>query len=148
MIAHKNVTGATSVELIARSAELNLANNPTTYAAATSTSRDLVFCGCDGPEPCEWDDVRAIDAELARRPASSLIDPGAASAVLWFFGDPAGREPGTFTKALLEAFAHADESNRARLNAAFPSFGRPFLLARSARNGQKELHDLVEAVAA
>jgi hypothetical protein len=76
------------------------------------------------------------------------IDPGAASAVLWFFGHPAGRAPGRFTELLLDAMACADESNRARLVAAFPHFGWPFLMAKSARNGVQDLYALVEKVPA
>jgi hypothetical protein len=74
------------------------------------------------------------------------IDLDAAAAVLWFFSDSLGREPGGFVKSLLTAMSHADLTNRARLVSAFPEYGRPFLMAKSARDGIQQLRDLVEGV--
>jgi len=71
------------------------------------------------------------------------ITPAAASAVLWFFKDDVGRDPGHFTATLLEAFAHADLDNRARLVEAFPELGHAFLLAKSARDGIEQLRQAV-----
>jgi hypothetical protein len=76
------------------------------------------------------------------------VSKNAALAVLHFFGDPAGREPGGFVSALLNAMSAADLTNRARLVTAFPEYGKPFLMAKSARDGITHLHYLVETVAA
>ena len=43
--------------------------------------------------------------------------------VLWTVGDPNGYEPGGFTRKLLEAWAHADESHSEQLYTAFPELG-------------------------
>ena len=43
--------------------------------------------------------------------------------VLWTVGNSHGYEPGGFTRKLLEAWAHADYSNDAKLCAAFPELG-------------------------
>jgi hypothetical protein len=65
-----------------------------------------------------------------------VIKPEAAQAVLHFFGDSVGRDPGAFVVTLLEAMAAADVTNRARLVAAFPEYGI------------QTLRDVVAAVAA
>jgi len=70
--------------------------------------------------------------------------PDGAKAVLSFFGDPVGVTPGSFVQSLLETMSHADETNRARLVAAFPEYGRPFLMAKSARDGIERLRAIVE----
>lgn len=69
------------------------------------------------------------------------LDREAALAVLWHFGDPAGRQPGTFTEHLLQAMSYADLDNQARLVAAFPELGAAFLAAKTARDGIERLRD-------
>lgn len=36
-------------------------------ANATDALHNDPRCGCEGPEPCEWDSISAIEAELERR---------------------------------------------------------------------------------
>ena len=57
--------------------------------------------------------------------------------VLWSVGNPNGYEPGGFTRKLLEAWAHADYSNDAKLCAAFPELGEA--IARLKHDGPESL---------
>lgn len=45
-----------------------------------------------------------------------------ARAVLWFFSEDGGLEPGSFGVALIKAIARADRFNRAKLGMGFPGY--------------------------
>lgn len=49
------------------------------------------------------------------------VSPEDAQHVLWQFGHPAGRQPGSFTQLLIQAAMKADPGNLARLAQGFPS---------------------------
>lgn len=49
------------------------------------------------------------------------VSPEDARHVLWTFGHPAGRQPGSFTEHLIAAITKADPGNQAKLAAVFPS---------------------------
>lgn len=49
------------------------------------------------------------------------VTPEDAQHVLWRYGHPAGRQPGSFTEHLIEAAAVADPENLERLRREFPS---------------------------
>jgi hypothetical protein len=42
--------------------------------------------------------------------------------VLWFYGEPEGWEPGSFTKNLMRAIGPADPYNTAKLRLVFPAY--------------------------
>ncbi len=72
-----------------------------------------------------------------------LITADAAYAVLWYFGHPAGIEPGSFTASLLETFSRADLGNRASLLSAFPELGSAFIAAQREHDGIEMLRQVV-----
>lgn len=56
-----------------------------------------------------------------------------------------GYAPGSFTTALITAFAKADPHNRARLDMAFPEYGEAMTMALNDRNGIAELRKILFA---
>lgn len=66
---------------------------------------------------------------------ASELPEDAVLAVLDYFGHPAGRQAGGFVTSLLETMGRADLSNRAKLVAAFPEWGVPFVVARDVAGG-------------
>ncbi|KKI16402.1 MULTISPECIES: hypothetical protein [unclassified Leucobacter] len=75
---------------------------------------------------------------------STEITVDDAAHALWSVGDGRGRQPGSFTSALLTAIGHADLGNRARLFEAFPGLLQAVMLAQSV-NGREELARLLAA---
>lgn len=77
------------------------------------------------------------DQTLTPDQASELaaaLDPVCANQVLFMFRGE-GYEPGSFRKALYEAFAKADPTNFNLLNAVFPAEGLAFSVAAYVRGG-------------
>ncbi len=70
---------------------------------------------------------------------TGLVTPQIALAVLWYFGQPQGREPGHFAKALLEAISVADESNREKLRQGFPGYVEAYLAGAQETYGVSRL---------
>jgi hypothetical protein len=58
------------------------------------------------------------------------ITESVARHVLHYFGDHVGRDGGGFATSLLQAIAHADQSNLAKLQVAFPDYVFAFLTIR------------------
>lgn len=77
----------------------------------------------------------------------SVAEREAARHVLWvFFGDREfGWQPGSFTEALVGAFARADALNFERLRAAFPAVGWAVACATREPEGRKLLMLAVES---
>ena len=71
-----------------------------------------------------------------------LITPEAAQAVLWYFGDPAGIQPGGFTESLLTTIAKADLENRVILRAAFPELVSAFIAGHREHDGIEMLRQV------
>lgn len=59
--------------------------------------------------------------------------------VLDYFGAAGGETGGSFATSILEALGHADAENRATLAAAFPQWGKPFMLAKISPKGTEAL---------
>lgn len=74
--------------------------------------------------------------EAAREPE---LEQDAVLAVLDYFGHPAGRQAGGFVTSLLETMGRADLGNRAKLVAAFPEWGIPFVIAKDEVGGTARL---------
>lgn len=72
------------------------------------------------------------------------ITPEAAAHTLWHFGYMTGgaQQPGSFTTALLKAFAAADEDNFDKLAAAFPAYGAAVAAASYDPNGIQHLQTI------
>lgn len=70
---------------------------------------------------------------------ASELPEDAVLAVLDYFGHPAGRQAGGFVTSLLETMGRADLANRAKLVAAFPEWGVPFVLAKDVKGGTDAL---------
>lgn len=70
---------------------------------------------------------------------TGLVTPQIARAVLWYFGQPAGREPGHFAQALLEAISRADEENREKLRCGFPGWIEAYLAGAQETYGVNRL---------
>lgn len=66
---------------------------------------------------------------------SDLVTPKIALAVLWYFGQPQGLEPGHFTQALLEAIGRADLDNRERLRLGFPGHVEAYVAGAEQTDG-------------
>lgn len=63
---------------------------------------------------------------------SKTITPDIAGQVLWHFGSPQGRRPGSFAQALLLAITAADPTNQARLALGFPGYVAAVQMAQRA----------------
>lgn len=72
-------------------------------------------------------------------PDEPKMDAYAVRAVLSHFGHPAGLQAGGFVTSLLETMGRADSGNRAKLVAAFPEWGVPFVVAKDVMGGTDAL---------
>lgn len=79
---------------------------------------------------------------------SEFVTPAIARAVLWFFGQQAGQEPGHFLQALLEAIARADTTNREKLRGAFPGLVEAYVAGAEQTYGVNRLVKIATAKAA
>lgn len=59
------------------------------------------------------------------------MDQNVIREVLYFYGAPDGWQPGSFTEALIRAFALADAMNFAKLKSAFPDYGEAVAIAKT-----------------
>jgi hypothetical protein len=88
-------------------------------------------------------EVAAQERAKVRGGATSLhVTPAIARGVLWFFGQPQGREPGHFTQSLLEAISRADTENRDKLAAAFPGHVEAFRMGAEETYGVNRLVEI------
>jgi hypothetical protein len=71
------------------------------------------------------------------------ISKEAAAHVLWYFGR-GGHQPGSFTEALLGAFAKADNQNFMTLEMAYPEYGLAMFTAKEYAHGIKQLREIAE----
>lgn len=71
-----------------------------------------------------------------------MISKETAAHVLWHFGR-GGYQPGSFTEALLLAFARADTQNRLRLGHAFPNYYEAMSLAQDYEEGIDTLKEIL-----
>jgi hypothetical protein len=83
-------------------------------------------------------DLMAEVAEIFT-PAEPERGTYAVRAVLSHFGHPAGVQAGGFVTSLLETMGRADSGNRAKLVAAFPEWGVPFVIAKDVAGGTDAL---------
>jgi hypothetical protein len=70
------------------------------------------------------------------------ISPETARHALWVFSCVGGARPGSFTEALLGAFAAADTANEARLAIAYPAEAAAVRLAKYDEDGIKKLQQI------
>ena len=69
------------------------------------------------------------------------VTPEIAAHVLWHFGR-GGYQPGSFTEALLVAFARADIHNMLALRRGFPGYFEAMYLAQEHVHGIKHLQEI------
>lgn len=69
----------------------------------------------------------------------TAISPHDAAVVLYYHREPGGYAPGGFEAKLIDAIAHADRHNRARLAIAYPGLCAAMTLAQDAPYGIDQL---------
>lgn len=70
------------------------------------------------------------------------VDYKIAQHVLWHFSDPAGTEPGDFTKMLMLAISRADAFNWSKLASGFPGYVLAVEIASTQYDGMDRLRDI------
>ncbi|MDF5758575.1 hypothetical protein [Spongiactinospora sp. TRM90649] len=77
------------------------------------------------------------------RPDPADITPTVAAHVLWCYGEHGGREPGSFTKALIALIAEADQDNRRMLAAPYPAYAAAVHVIEAHHDGADRLRIMV-----